>query len=82
MRKASVHIEPTTEHPGFIFPSNDGILWEDNLYERVWSTDLQNKLYIVIELLKADNDFSKPTSLGYIKKDISGPDGKMIYGSY
>jgi hypothetical protein len=52
------------------------------LYERVWSTDLQNKLYIVIELLKADDEFSKPTSLGYIKKDISGPDGKMIYGSY
>jgi hypothetical protein len=32
--------------------------------------------------LIADDKFSKPRSLGYIKRDISGPDGKLIYGTY
>ena len=58
------------------------MMWEDNLYKRVWKTDLQNKLFLVIELLVADDKLSKPTSLGYLKKDISGPDGKLIYGDY
>jgi hypothetical protein len=64
-----------------VFPSNESVIWETDLYELIWQKKLSEKLILLIQV-STRNLGGDLEIVGYVVKDLTMNDGKIIYGTF
>jgi hypothetical protein len=65
----------------FVFPSNEFVIWMTDFYELLWQKKLKEKLVLLVKV-STRNLGGDLESVGYVVKEISDHQGKLIFGTF
>lgn len=65
-----------------VYPSNEETVWEKDFYDLIWSTNLSERLLLLLQVLSRNPQSGQLQSFGYVVHEMINQEGKLNFGTF